>query len=77
MSPLVGVRGTGWKMEPPAETKTTGRGDGSGTLTLSIPGTAGWELPAGSRGGGRARDEDLEVVCLEEMSHPVKIGREK
>lgn len=64
-------------MEPPAETKTTGRGAGSRTPTLGIPGTAGWELPAGSRGGGGAGDEDLEVMCLEEMSHPVKMGREE
>lgn len=42
-----------------------------------IPGTPRWEMPVGSRGGDRAGDEALEVLRLEEMSHPAMMGRDE
>lgn len=52
MAPLAGVWGTEWVREPPAETKTTGRGSGLDFLTLWCPRNAQVEMWALGEGPG-------------------------
>lgn len=87
MAPLAGAWGTEWVMEPPANTKTTGRGSGLGSLTLWCPRNAQvemWALGEGSglgygfgshgHGGDGSPSEDVEVKSVKRSKQRSRKG---